>query len=230
MAWLKVTGVLAAAVAGTLALASPAFADTGLTLNPDHKDTTAAEFAAENDEDCSAPFTDSMTEDGWHFTWPAGGDLSSLTATFNAGSGNFNVVITGTVGSPSTDGSTWHGYLDDTGAGDFKFVDLWTQPGWTLVDATAAGTGADLEKNNATRFNLSHVCLGTSTTPSPSASPTPTTPWTTGTVTDPGATDPGGALPTTGVALTGIVGTGFALIAGGAGLVFLRRRRDKVTS
>ncbi|MEU8264540.1 LPXTG cell wall anchor domain-containing protein [Micromonospora sp. NPDC048999] len=44
-----------------------------------------------------------------------------------------------------------------------------------------------------------------------------------------GGSDNGGGLPLTGVAVTGIALTGLVLVGGGAALMALRRRRDKIT-
>jgi LPXTG-motif cell wall-anchored protein len=233
MAWRRALVILAAAAAGVLLVASPAAADTDLTLNPDHQDETAAGFT----QDCTAPFSSNMTEDGWHFLWPKGGDFTSLTATFTNGGAPFNVTVTSTdVNNQSGNGTTWHGYIDDTGSGDFKHVYLFTQPGWTLVDATGTGVDGETTGDNLTQFNLSHTCAAKTSTPSPSpsASPSPTTsasPATSGS-TDPGTptTPSDDRLPTTGVALTGLVAAGIGLIAGGATLLFLRRRRDQPTA
>lgn len=232
MLWRKVLGVLAAAVAGTLLMATPAFAaDTDLTLNPDHQDETAAGFS----QDCKAPFSVGMAEDGWHFLWSKGGDFTSLTATFTNNGPAFSVTVTSTNPlSQSGDGSTWHGYIDDTGSGDFMHVYLFTAPGWTLVNAVGTGVDGSTQGANLTQFNLSHTCAaGSRTTPTPSPSPSGSPSPDTSTSGDPGSsgsTTPGGNLPTTGVALTGIIAAGVGLVAGGTALLFLRRRRDSAAS
>ncbi|MGC1215378.1 MAG: LPXTG cell wall anchor domain-containing protein [Micromonospora sp.] len=70
-------------------------------------------------------------------------------------------------------------------------------------------------------------------TPTPSESESPTTPSSPGASLSGGAGggngENGGSLPLTGVAATSTALTGLALIGGGAALMVLRRRRDKIT-
>src|SRR5258705_5219564 len=94
----KVPGVLVSAVAAVLLLASPAFAaPQSLTLNPAHKNQTAAGF----NQECTAPFSAGMVQDGWHFVWQQGGDFTSVTLTFNDGSSNVDITIDTPLGTPS---------------------------------------------------------------------------------------------------------------------------------
>lgn len=96
----------------------------------------------------------------------------------------------------------------------------WVQvpAGWKLKD----GDGNTVAEQ--TEFLVTHTCLATSTgTPSPDPTPDPSE------EPDPSASvtpTPGGDLPKTGFPVAGFVVTGMVLLAGGAALMMVRRRRD----
>ncbi len=218
---------LGAAVAAltTLALATPASA-AAVTINikSAHLSKTAAEFDGKT---CTGPFDDlSVTKDGWHFVLPAasGEDFLSLTLTFTSPAGTVPVTITGTEAAPST-GPGWSGYIDNAGSsGSDKHAYLVADAGWTLTAGSASVNNGVQEAT----FNLSHTCAGTPTTPSTTpTSAAPTTPVPDPTTPDPSAsTSGGGNLPKTGYPLTGVVLAGLVMVATGAGLLVLRRRRE----
>jgi LPXTG-motif cell wall-anchored protein len=247
---------MAAAIAGILLLASPAFASTqSLTLNPAHKDQTAAGF--KGGDDCDAPFTKGMDSDGWHFIWQQGGSFLTADLTFKNGANNIVVHVAGAAGVVNSDlAQGWSAFFEDTGGPDPKIKHLYvfTPPGWTLVDGV--GTG---ENGSGTVFNLSHTCAGDgppcteNCTPPPppctqgcepppcpdAGCPEPPCDEAAGDVCSP--TDPGTpapttpvdeeSLPTTGSSLTGVIVAGAALVGAGVGtLLFLRRRRDTTAS
>jgi len=220
---------LGAAVAAltTLALATPASAGTvTINIKSDHLSKTAAGFDGKT---CTGPFDDlTLAKDGWHFVLPhaSGEDFVSLTLSFTSPAGTVPVTITGTQAAPST-GPGWSGYVDNAGNSETdKHAYLFADAGWTLM------TGSALVNNGVqdATFNLSHTCAGVPATPStnPTTAP-PTTPVPDPTTPDPqtsASSTPGGNLPKTGYPLTGVVLSGLVMVAAGAGLLALRRRRD----
>jgi LPXTG-motif cell wall-anchored protein len=231
-------------VAAALAMATPAqaaaLAGTGdIPINGDHVPTTAAQFPTKQ---CTGPFEDlDLGTDGWHFVLPSasGGSFVSVTLTFNSGAADFPVTVDAIFPAIDSDaGLGWSGYITNAGPDNIHLY-LFTPSGWTLkagvATVTNPGPGPDPEKPNdkGSFFNLSHVCVGTSTTPTPGITTTTTPPVTTTTlstsattVTTPGTTPTDPSLPTTGAALSGIILAGVGLVAGGVTLMVLRRRRD----
>jgi LPXTG-motif cell wall-anchored protein len=252
MAWRKATGVLAGAAVGVLLLASPAFASTqNLTLNPAHKNQTAAGFGG--GDECDAPFTEDMNVDGWHFVWQKGGDFATVDLTFNNGTSDVHVIVSGAAGVVNT-GTGWTAFFGDTGGPNPKVKHLYvfTQVGWTLKDGV--GTGTD---GTGTVFNLSHTCAGTPgeectgdtcqppcetdcvpppcvdgcEPPCEESDDCSTTPPTESGTPSPSTSVNEETLPTTGSSLTGVIVVGTALVGAGIGtLLFLRRRRDTTAS
>lgn len=155
----------AAAVAG-LALATPAWAASGASLNPSHKGSTAANFQQEcTDKRMAGRQAD---QDGWHFVLPGGpsaGDFASLSLTFNDGVSDVYIAI------PDAHDAYPDAFYEAGGRQIHAY--LFTPAGWTLKDGKAKVT------EQAAFFNLSHTCAGTPTTPTPEPStpaPTPSTP------------------------------------------------------
>ncbi|MCI4065011.1 LPXTG cell wall anchor domain-containing protein [Micromonospora sp. R77] len=245
----------AAAATATLALATPAWAESTTSLNPAHKGTTAAQAQQQCDDERFAGLADN--QDGWHFVLPGGnasGSFQSLELTFTDGTNQVEVTV-----PDASDAYPDHFYSTGGKAPRTIHAYVFTPAGWTLVDGSAVISGT------ADKFNLSHACAGTPTTasptPTPSATtespaptPTPSTPGEeTPTPTPGGSESPSenpsvtpsavpsgsagggggggseGGLPLTGVAATSISLTGLALIVGGVVLMTLRRRRDKIT-
>ena len=222
--------VSAAAGALSIAMATAAWASGEIPLNDAHQGSTAGGF---NEQNCGDERFADLPDgyDGWHFVLPedkeGNGSFVSLTLHFTSGDGPETVSMS---------------VVDDDSHSDYAFYKagsryihayLFTPAGWTLNDGTAEISGT-ADKDDF--FNLSHTCPGTSTTPSPSASATPSPSESTTTPgespTSPAASTPapgGDSLPLTGTATGIIAGVGLALIGGGAAMVFLRRRRDKVT-
>src|SRR5215467_11870320 len=155
------TGLLGAAAFVSVALGSPAWANTTISINPGNVPTTAAGFSG---HDCDpnqggGPFAG---EDVWVFVLPGNhattGDFVSITADFGP---DGTVTITSAAnpgnfanGGPATS-KAW----------------IIVPAGETLVGATAVITGT------ATSFNLTHTCPA-STPPSspPPSSPPPSSP------------------------------------------------------
>ncbi|SCF30015.1 LPXTG-motif cell wall anchor domain-containing protein [Micromonospora viridifaciens] len=279
-------GFTVAAATTCLALATPAWASSTISLHSAHKGSTAAGFG---EQKCSDErFADKAgNQDGWHFVLPGGkdsGSFESLSLTFKNGSTQVEVKIPDSSDAYpdffySAGGRTIHAYL-------------FTPAGWTLADGSAVISG------KGSKFNLSHTCPGKAAEESPSPSPstpgeesptptpstpgeetptptpstpgeetptpTPSTPCEMSPTPTPGEESPtpgeesptpcesggpsetpspsssvgggaggdsdnGGGLPVTGVAVTGIALTGLVLVGGGAALMVLRRRRDKIT-
>jgi LPXTG-motif cell wall-anchored protein len=208
-----------AAVAGTvavvgLATASPAWANTTIGINPGNVPTTAEEHGDHGCDFGGGPFAD---KDVWVFVLPGNqdtaGDFVSVTATFGA---NGSLTIPTDGGAIVTDKGTSKAWIT-------------TPAGWTLTGATAVITGT------ADKFNLTHTCPASgSSTPTPSASATPSTPSTPSTPASPGGSVSGapggggnGSLPTTGAATVTTAVLGAALVAGGVALLALRRRKEE---
>ncbi|OJF12182.1 hypothetical protein BG844_22105 [Couchioplanes caeruleus subsp. caeruleus] len=244
----RLTVAAGAAAVVWLGAASPALADTTVTVNPGNVPTTAS---AHGTHDCDDNFGGGPRQgkDIWVFVLPGNqktvGDFVSVTATFRA---------SGTLTIPADGGAV----VTDKGASKAWIT---TPAGWTLTGATAVITGT------ADKFNLTHTCPAASggQTPKPtspvsksSASPGPTGGSNdgsnngaggdsngdsggdsrgsgtggdsrgSGTGGDSGGSGTGGdsdSLPLTGTAVTGIALTGAALVAGGIVLLVARRRR-----
>lgn len=128
-----------AALALTALAVSPALATT---LNPDHQNTSAAEFLAahpETADDCE----DVTVAEGsvlWHFilNGAPSGETVTLTANFLDGDGNPVPPITDE-GDEADSSGTYH-------------FEITTPDDYTLVSAST-----DVDGNN---LNLSHVCIG----------------------------------------------------------------------
>jgi LPXTG-motif cell wall-anchored protein len=209
----------ATAVLG-LAVASPAWATTTISINPGNVPTTAAGY---DTHDCDpnfggGPYAD---RDVWIFVLPGqSGDFVSVQATFSTPGGSVSLTIDADGGAIVDDKGTSKAWID-------------TSAGWTLTGATAVITGT------GDKFNLTHTCpAGGDQTSSPnppvSESPSaPSSPSPSGSVspaaggeTGPGSGAGSGGLPVTGPAVTGIAVVGGTLVAGGVALLVLRRRRD----
>jgi LPXTG-motif cell wall-anchored protein len=173
--------------------------------------------------------------DGWVFVLPGsagpdGGDFVSLTLKFKDAQGEgHNVLI-------NSDGATIDGKTVDGGlivkANAQDTSKAWVQipDGWTIVNGSAEATAKHGEF-----FNVTHVCVGGgggSTPPSSSSSSSSSggggSSGSSGSSSSAGGG--GGSLPTTGAKIGVLVGIGLVLVAGGVGLVALRRRRDIVVT
>jgi len=206
-----------------LGTASPALADTTVTVNAGNVPTSASAYAT---HDCDDNFGGGpyRGKDVWVFVLPGNqktaGDFVSVTAAFGA---------SGTLTIPADGGAI----VTDKGASKAWIT---TPAGWTLTGATAVITGT------ADKFNLTHTCpaAGGGQTPKPtpsvsesSASPGPTGGTNGGSDGGSGGSGTGdettsgdaGSLPVTGTAVPGIALTGAALVAGGIVLLVARRRR-----
>jgi LPXTG-motif cell wall-anchored protein len=209
-----------------------AVATATIDLKDAHEGTTAEDF--DPNDTCTGPFDDlNSDEDGWHFVLDGSNDFTQVRLVFNPGS--VNVTIDKTLAQGGNSGPGWFGYLDNAG-GSMKHAYLITDAGWTLVSGQAdiSYTG-----NKPDDFQLSHTCAGTPTstttttkTTTTTATTTTTTKTTTTTTTTGSTPTPGttttddGDLPVTGAGLGGLIAAGLILTAGGAALLFARRRRD----
>jgi LPXTG-motif cell wall-anchored protein len=225
--------VLAAITVGLVVnpgVAGAATTDT-IPLKEAHEGSTAKNFEK---KDCTAPFNNlPANKDGWHFVLDGNDDFVEVRLVFNPGS--VAVTINKTLAQGGNSGPGWSGYLAEAG-GAMKHVYLITDAGWTLVsgEATISYTG-----DKPADFQLSHTCAGTpttttattttkTTTTTTTTTTTKTTTTTNGTTTStPGtSTTDDGDLPVTGAGLGGLIAAGLILTAGGAALIFARRRRD----
>lgn len=197
--------IAAAAAAGVLAMATPAFAND---YNPPFHQAADLPIVASdpdflgNVDECDGAPTD---QDLWHFVLPGStSDFVQLNVTFNPGGPQ---VIT------------------DFGPPDDKHAFAFSAPGAQLTAASATVTHPDGTAHEEF-FNLSHTCTGTSTT---TTTTTTTTTSTTGTETTPGESSSEPGFPVTGTAVGGLVTAGLVLVLGGAGLIvalMARRRSD----
>lgn len=212
----------AAGLVGSLAIASAAQAAVvTIPINPGNVPTTAEDF----ENSCAnLPADIGSDVDGWVFVLPAAAGVEdnfiSVTATFEDGNGDAQVLST------DTDGAIV------SGSGDNKAYIL-APAGWTLVDAEAEVEDPD----EGAQFNLTHTCAGTpgeeETTPaeepsSPgeeSSSPASETPGESGTPGEASTSPAGSNLPVTGTPLTIALVSAAALAAGGAAIFMVMRRR-----
>ena len=243
LATVGITGVV------VFGIASPAWADpTTISINPGNiavGGTAAATFSTKSCDPNlgGGPFAG---QDVWVFNLPSDGlkaeksTFVSITATFDTGSGTVTKTI-------PPDGSIVF-------IGTSKGV-VTTPAGWKLTGATAVVTKAEpffvlthtcpatspsattpAPRTSAPATTSAAPTTGTATTttqaPATSATTThaPATSAAATTVAAPAtaaATTPPapGGLPVTGGALGGLVAVGFGLIAAGAGLLFLHKRR-----
>jgi LPXTG-motif cell wall-anchored protein len=226
ISWLSRLAVVTAA-AGTLFVSSPAWADgvIQININPGNVPSTAAGF---DSHDCGdAPFANIKAgQDGWFFVLPNDGEFDELFLTFQK-SANPNDTIKVSIPPGNTPGVT--GGLLKIGNGDQVHAWLITPAGWTLTGGIAEVTGTDA----GGKFNLSHTCVGGGAQPSGSASSSHSgspSASSSGSHTQPGtpgsSSSSGSSLPVTGTAIGGFVIAGTLLVAGGATLIVLRRRRD----
>jgi hypothetical protein len=179
---LGLVGAATAAAVVALVVASQAWANSTININPGNVPTTAAGFPTHI---CSAnqgggPYPD---QDVWVFVLPGNhsesGDFVSVTADF------------GTNGTKTITAATQPGNFANGGPAAAK---AWivTDAGWTLTGATAVITGT------AEFFVLSHTCPASGTPgPSPSPSPSPSssrspTPAPSVPTSPPGSTPPSG--------------------------------------
>ncbi|WP_205325829.1 hypothetical protein [Glycomyces sp. YM15] len=210
----------AAGLLGSLAFAGTAqAAEVVISINPGNVPTTAAGF-----EDVSCEnLPDDLTADvdGWVFVLPAAagaeGNFISVTATYEDGNGDVQVLST------DTDGAIV------SGSGDNKAYII-TPAGWTLTGAEALVNDPD----EGAKFNLTHACPGKPGEEEPSSpgeepsspSEEPSSPGEESSTPGEASTSPVGSnLPVTGTPLTVALVSAAALAAGGAALYMIQRRR-----
>lgn len=238
----RVLGRLAAVAGGgvlALVMATPGYADSLAGINDDHVPTTAANFSP---QECTEPFAGLPDNvDGWHFVLPSadGADnFVSLTLTFDTPGGEVVAVIDKRNPHGETDvalsfGSGWSGYIIATGSGDYRHAYMFTEAGWTLT----AGSAMIEEATEFGSFNLSHVCAASPGTP-PSEPPASQPPASQPPASEPPASQPPATvppeqegddepeLPITGLQTGGLVALGVGLLAAGAAMLVVRRRRN----
>jgi hypothetical protein len=205
------TGAAALIAGGVVLLgAGPAAADTTIPINPGNLPATAAGYPS---QECSQTGP-SSTQDGWVFVLPGNkGKFTSLTLTFNTGSGTVVVSI-----PPS-------GMISASGTKAW----LQTATGYTLVAASATISGS----SNGF-FVLTHTCPTTGTpSPSPSSSSPSDTPSPSDSSTSPSESSSSALAQLTNAVTSpaGAVGSLLFLgtgLAGGMSLLqYARRRRDQ---
>ncbi len=233
---LRVLAVTAPAVIGVLTAAGTAAATVTLQLHSSHQGVLATQFVSPDcakDGDVPPPGTDK-----WVFVLPKNdAEFVSLSVSFKTLGGT-----TTTIAIP--DGAD--AYPDGITSNGTSRAWVITPSGWTLLDGSAVLSGP----TKAEFFNLTHTCIGASTTPTPSAPSSPsgspstsasasTSPSTSASVSG-GASEAGspspststalasnnGSLPLTGAAIGGLVLTGLTAVGLGAAVLWLRRRRD----
>jgi LPXTG-motif cell wall-anchored protein len=221
------TRLAAVAAGGTLALvaAAPALADSHtVPINDDHVPSTAAGFP---EHECEGPLGDlAGDQDGWHFLLPAasGDAFESLSLTFDTPGGQVDVLVDSTDENAPSMGAGWSGYLDG------RHGWLVTDAGWTLTAGAATATNP----GKRSFFNLSHTCPGEpgdgNGKPTPTPTPSPSAPGENGDGGENGDNGEDGddedELPVTGMQVGGLAVFGAGLLAAGAALLAVRRRRN----
>jgi hypothetical protein len=239
------SAAVAGAAAAVLLSGGTAAASTTLPLHAAHRNTTAATFATHSCDQIP-PALRGGASDGFVFVLPANdANFVSLALSFRDTGG---ATVTVAVPNPAD------AYPDGITTNGTSKAWVVVPAGWTLLDGTAV---VDNGATKADDFNLTHTCAGTgpSASPSPSKSPSPSassvtsipaspsvpaTPSASRSATPEGSSAPspsatvvvppgGGSLPITGVAVTGTIGTGAVLVAAGAALLTIRRRRRRPT-
>src|SRR5689334_17326063 len=246
--------LLAGAAFAALLAAAPAAASTTLPLHAAHRGTTAAGFGSHSCDQIPAA-DQGPNSDGFVFVLPGhDAHFLTLTLTFRTAGGN---QITVSIPNPS---DSYPDGITNNGTSKAWVV---VPSGWTLLDGSAT---VDNDKTKADDFNLTHTCVGSGGSPSPSPSPSASpsgspsasrspsaspagSPSPSGTVSPSGSgtvegstaasespsapgsagngNGGGGGLPVTGVALAGITVTGALMVAGGAALLIMVRRRNQ---
>jgi LPXTG-motif cell wall-anchored protein len=208
------------------AAASPAMADSHISINPGNVPTTAQDAEQSCDPNFGGgPYVD---KDVWVFNLPNmsgdAGEFLSVTANFEYdtnGDGVADATAQVVIDKGAADG-------DDIVLNGTSKAYAITPAGWTLVSATAEITGT------ADFFVLTHACAGgtsESSSPPPSTPTTPPSSPSTPTSSAPGGGggngggENGGGLPITGVAASSIAVVGAGLIGTGAVLLLRRRRK-----
>jgi LPXTG-motif cell wall-anchored protein len=203
--WLpRVAVVLAVGAASVFAWSTPALADN---YSPPFNQAAQLPISAEDflgtPQECEDAPAD---KDLWHFVLPGNtSHFIQLTVTFNPG----GVQVIDLPFGPPTD----------------KHAFAFSEPGAELT-AVSAIVDHDAGTAHEKFFNLSHTCTGET----PPSSPPPSSP--------PASSPPGmsssppggGDLPVTGAPLGGLIAVGLGLVAGGAALLYARRRRDRLVA
>jgi LPXTG-motif cell wall-anchored protein len=256
MAWRKVLAVSAAAVAvGALVLPSLAFADpTNPPLHQSGQHILASS-PGYNGDDCNGVTADG-DEDIWVFVWPGNekvGDITSVTIGWDV-DGDHDVdqtrsypgpdatlITTGTPkvafvtpagwrleeGSSSVTGHTSHGVfnLTHTCAGEEEPPCDPAEEGCVPPPDDPCITDPEAPECNPDPCETAGIPAFTDQQPDPCATTTTETTTET-TTTHATTTTTRGGLPQTGASLTGMIAAGIALVAAGATILFLRRRRS----
>jgi LPXTG-motif cell wall-anchored protein len=226
-----------AALIAAFGITGPAYADDTVGLNDGQKNKPASSFT----DSCeNVPGGEKVGFDGWVFVLPKSGgpngsEFVTLKLTFEDQNGATHTVVINSTGATIDGKAADGGLITKANAEDTSKAWVRLPAGWIIVDGTALVTDGTHESF----FNVTHVCQGGETTPSPtpsessSSSGTPSESGSSGggsSGSSSSAGGGGGSLPTTGAKIGVLVGIGLVLVAGGVGLVALRRRRDIVVT